>query len=319
MGLETASFVSGLTSAWPLANDKKNQGDDHLRLLKATLQATFPNASKAFYFPRVTSQASTLSLPAITAAAANSCFMVDTNNGSDSTVTLPTLAAGDDGWWCEIMKTSADAFGIIVSPASGTITSKSGATNTIRVGIRAEPARFRWSGTAWYCSKPGPMIGSTENFNGATLPPGYLYEDSSSYSNTAFAELFAVLGSSVLKDKRGRVDIGDGTGSGLTARVLGTSYGAEGKVLVTANLPPYTPAGTVTSLSSLSDWVRGSLAGFSAASGASVFQAGNGLSSLASQQITSTGTLTGTAQGGTSSPVDVVQPSVAAKKIIRAC
>ena len=43
MGLETASFITDLNSAWPLATDERRQGDDHLRLLKACLQAQFPN------------------------------------------------------------------------------------------------------------------------------------------------------------------------------------------------------------------------------------------------------------------------------------
>lgn len=43
MGLEVATFISQLVAANPVgASDPKSQGDDHLRLLKATLLATFP-------------------------------------------------------------------------------------------------------------------------------------------------------------------------------------------------------------------------------------------------------------------------------------
>lgn len=49
MGLESASFLSDLNSSWPLGSDNKTQGDDHLRLLKSILQATFPGADLPFY------------------------------------------------------------------------------------------------------------------------------------------------------------------------------------------------------------------------------------------------------------------------------
>jgi hypothetical protein len=48
MGLESATFISQLNASNPIgASDPKSQGDDHLRLIKLTLQATFPNANGA--------------------------------------------------------------------------------------------------------------------------------------------------------------------------------------------------------------------------------------------------------------------------------
>lgn len=48
MGLETATYISGLNSANPVgASDPKSQGDDHIRLIKSTLLATFPNITGA--------------------------------------------------------------------------------------------------------------------------------------------------------------------------------------------------------------------------------------------------------------------------------
>ena len=43
MALESAGFISALNSANPAASDGLSQGDDHLRLIKACLLATFPN------------------------------------------------------------------------------------------------------------------------------------------------------------------------------------------------------------------------------------------------------------------------------------
>ena len=47
MALETATYISGLVSTNPLSSDPKSQGDDHLRLIKATILATFPNITGA--------------------------------------------------------------------------------------------------------------------------------------------------------------------------------------------------------------------------------------------------------------------------------
>jgi hypothetical protein len=48
MGLESATFISGLVATNPVgATDPKAQGDDHIRLVKSVLQSTFPNANAA--------------------------------------------------------------------------------------------------------------------------------------------------------------------------------------------------------------------------------------------------------------------------------
>jgi len=48
MGLETATYINGLVASNPVgASDPKSQGDDHIRLLKATILATFPNITGA--------------------------------------------------------------------------------------------------------------------------------------------------------------------------------------------------------------------------------------------------------------------------------
>ena len=47
MGLETATYINGLVSTNPTGVDGKSQGDDHIRLIKAVLLATFPNITGA--------------------------------------------------------------------------------------------------------------------------------------------------------------------------------------------------------------------------------------------------------------------------------
>jgi ABC-type microcin C transport system duplicated ATPase subunit YejF len=46
-GLETATYIDDLVSTNPLNSDAANQGDDHIRLIKSTLLATFPGVTGA--------------------------------------------------------------------------------------------------------------------------------------------------------------------------------------------------------------------------------------------------------------------------------
>lgn len=47
MALETGTYINSLTATNPTATDPKSEGDDHIRLLKSTIKATFPNVTGA--------------------------------------------------------------------------------------------------------------------------------------------------------------------------------------------------------------------------------------------------------------------------------
>lgn len=47
MGLETGTYISDLVATNPLGTDPKSQGDNHIRLVKATIKASFPNVNGA--------------------------------------------------------------------------------------------------------------------------------------------------------------------------------------------------------------------------------------------------------------------------------
>jgi Phage Tail Collar Domain len=320
MGLETSTYISGLTASWPPSGDPKSQGDDHLRLIKGVLQATFPNANAAFYTPRAEATSGTLALDATDQ---NNVVAVTTTS-ADVSVTLP---AGFDttkaGWSCEVVKVSADVNAAVVTiSGGGSIASRVGVTTSIRVGAYAEPCRFLWTGIAWIAVKPGPLVGSTFNWDGAAVPYGCLVLDGSAFNSTTFAELFAALGSATLKDKRGRAEIGSGTGSGLTNRVLGTVYGAETQALSTTHMAPYTPSGALSIAASCSTNL-----GYNAGGG---FTAGGGIVAYNRNSITnydaiagsvsfSVASFTGNAQGGASTAFGLLQPSIGTQKLIRAC
>ena len=47
MALETATYIDDLNSANPAATDSIGQADDHIRLIKSAIKATFPNVDAA--------------------------------------------------------------------------------------------------------------------------------------------------------------------------------------------------------------------------------------------------------------------------------
>lgn len=47
MTVETATYISQLNATYPAAGDAKSEGDDHLRLTKSAIKATFPNLTAA--------------------------------------------------------------------------------------------------------------------------------------------------------------------------------------------------------------------------------------------------------------------------------
>src|SRR5574343_744985 len=47
MALESATYINGLVSTNPASSDAPSAGDEHLRLIKSTILATFPNITGA--------------------------------------------------------------------------------------------------------------------------------------------------------------------------------------------------------------------------------------------------------------------------------
>lgn len=107
MGLETGSYINDLVTTNPVGgSDPKSEGDDHIRLLKSTLKATFPGmagrawrqqAKSGDYTLQTTDNMSWLSCSTTltisgTAATLGNGFAVFVQNTSTTTamVTLPT-------------------------------------------------------------------------------------------------------------------------------------------------------------------------------------------------------------------------------------
>jgi len=332
MGLEAltpSTFIAGLTKEWPTAGEPKSQGDDHIRLIKGVLQNTFPNATGPFYLPSTgvgTGGGSTT----LTMAQNGQSILYDTTAGN-ATVTLPALGVTDLGWHCEILKYSTDANAITVSPPSGNIFGQFGPTSTVRVGVTASPAKFLWNGSAWFCIKNGPMIGSTINFDGTGTPAGHLVLDGTVFSGTTFAELALALGTTTLRDKRGRTEVGEDT-LGLLAGVVASavgSVGGAGAYLLSASHIPSVP---VTGSASVSvtvypagnpglyvPYAVGAFAGGGPVGGGGVpYDTTNVSNSTNSFSGGGSGSITGSSTAG-GVPHPNVQPTIVVRKLVRAC
>lgn len=86
MSLESATFISDLNSSNPPGGDNVAQADDHIRLLKATIKATFPSITGAV-------NASQAQLNNLNSIAALSIL----GNGTNGAAAPTALAAGTDG------------------------------------------------------------------------------------------------------------------------------------------------------------------------------------------------------------------------------
>lgn len=184
MGLEAATYIQSLDAANPLAGDRKNQGDDHLRLLKSVLRASFPNLDRAFRVSEV--------------IAKNLSYTVlDTDDSKtilcDTTLTFTlTLPVGltFDGWLVRVMKTTTDVNPVYVAPPSGTINGLA----KVRCNVPFVEYVFMWTGSEFIRVKaPGEESpGSIEMSGAAAVPVGYAVASGQSLLRADHPELFAV-------------------------------------------------------------------------------------------------------------------------------
>jgi microcystin-dependent protein len=92
--------------------------------------------------------------------------------------------------------------------------------------------------------------GMIQMYTGTAAPTGWVICNGTAISRSTFASLFTVCSTTFgsgdgsttfnVPDFRGRLPIGVGTGSGLTARTLGSNYGAETVTLSSSNIPTLT-------------------------------------------------------------------------------
>jgi hypothetical protein len=151
MGLETAATIKDLVSTNPVSNDPRDQGDDHLRMLKVVLKAMFPGmvvplfstqlrsslttlGVNEIYTVQVADAVVTLNLPAYASAPAGYCFFVYAKsgavtldpNGAETINGVSTLVIVS-GSWGFVMK-GATAWECLTVPVAGLVSGDIGVT-----------------------------------------------------------------------------------------------------------------------------------------------------------------------------------------------
>jgi Phage Tail Collar Domain len=161
----------------------------------------------------------------------------------------------------------------------------------------------------------GP-VGSYWDYAGSSVPawvttcsvPPYLNCDGTTFSSATYPALATILGGTTLPDSRGRARFANnqGTsrittaGSGINGDTNFSGGGAQNTTIGTSNLPPYTPSGTV----GVTLNVRGGLGG----AGGFQFAISPPNQLGTDTTIVSSASFTGTAQGGTSVPINNIPP-----------
>lgn len=196
-------------------------------------------------------------------------------------------------------------------------------------------ALYNNSDAVWYLQNLasntyGIPLGGGMDYWGTTAPSSaFVFPYGQAISRTTYATAFTLFGTTYgvgdgsttfnIPDLRGRVRAGKddmgGTSAnrltdandGLDGDTLGDTGGGETQVLVTANLPAYTPGGTVA-VTNGTNLLTGT-GGTDVASGVVYNTPGN--------LVTVTASFTGTAQGGTSTAFGVVQPTIICNYILR--
>src|SRR5262245_53650998 len=116
MGLETGTYIADLVQSNPAGGDNESQGDDHLRLIKTVAQQTFPNASRAKYFPQ-SGATKTTSFSTSVPGDDDKVFQCDATS-ANITVTLTAPSSPNDGIRHIFFKIDSSANTVIIAPGS---------------------------------------------------------------------------------------------------------------------------------------------------------------------------------------------------------
>jgi microcystin-dependent protein len=184
-----------------------------------------------------------------------------------------------------------------------------------------------------------PIGGMIDYFGTSAPSSNFVFPYGQAISRLTYAALFAITGTTYgigdgsttfnIPDLRGRIvagkdDMGGSAASRLSgasittggATTLGGSGGAETKTLVTANLPAYTPSGSVSQASGTVPVQGGGNTGGSIVTTGAGY--GTNTGGAATLPLTlSSQTFTGTPQGGTSTAFPLLPPTLIANKLLR--
>lgn len=159
MGVESASFVQDLNSTLPAVTDKRHQGDDHMRLIKATLKATLPGGTRALYHDMAEVTVAADTTTDILGAAGDKVLV-------DGAATITSFGTGANrvkfvrfNGICTLTHNAST----LILPGGTDITTAAGATMIV-IGDASSNARV----LAYQTSGGGAITGNLEDFQALT-------------------------------------------------------------------------------------------------------------------------------------------------------
>ena len=180
MGLETTNVITGLNEANPTTADAIQQGDDHIRLLKAVLKHCFPNVNAPLTASMV---------PNVPAGEIAATTLQAAINELDSEK-APLNGTGATGTWGISISGNADS----ATSLSGTTTA---AVPSSALGSGTPSASKILKGDRTWGDLPVDAVlppGVVAHFAMNTAPSGWLKANGALVSRTTYAALFAVIG-----------------------------------------------------------------------------------------------------------------------------
>jgi microcystin-dependent protein len=339
MPLETATYLDGLVSSNPAHTDQLSAADSHVRLIKSTLKATFPNLTGPVTATQVQLNA--------TAGSTVLGFF----GGSALLPGLSPAGSPATGWWSpslNVINYQINGVTKIQYFADGSVAFAGAAAFAAPVAFTGGLISSAVVSTGAYSGGTGQLvpIGGTLLWWDDTLPVegGYAWANGQviASANTVCPVLLARWGNKFggngtttmgVPDLRETVPVGKSTMGATTARgliagytstiltTLGQLFGASQKTLGVANLPPYTPTGLLSGVGTTGQSAPRGNPGFAYSGNNGTLSRGwNGDFLADFGPLTINGnqyTFTGTAQGGTSTPMQLEQNSAVCNFIVR--
>lgn len=182
----------------------------------------------------------------------------------------------------------------------------------LAVGTALQQLRVNAGATApeWFTPSAAIPPGAIMEYGAASAPTGWLLCDGSAVSRATYSDLFAVISTTFgvgdgsttfnVPDFRGRVGVGTGTGSGLTARTLAATGGEESHTQSTAEMPSHNH----------DEWTNAAGSTFIGGGAATGDTVGAVTSATAGTRFT-------TGSKGSGTAFNVMQPFLVATKIIK--
>jgi microcystin-dependent protein len=323
--LESAVFISDLTTTNPAHADGLSQADSHMRLIKSTVKATFPN------FISGALQSTQAQLDAAVGATTGTVAL----GWAPGTVALPGLTCALDkttGW----SRPAADQVAYSIAGVQALLMGGSAIVTSLGIAAPAVASAGAFSGGTGQLAP----IGSTLIWWDDVLPVegGYAWANGQiiASANTVCPILLARWGSRFggngtttmgLPDLRASVPMGRPTMGGVAIRALSISdqamntlIGAANVVLAAINIPPINSAGAAAVNTNISNVLfGGSVQQFSNFSqgGGATFTAFNAANTPSQATIPSTGTSNVSSTNTGNTPVSLIQPSTVCNYIIR--